>query len=308
MSQLRLLWLVIFWGSYYISNKIALKSFSVSFTGVFIRVFVLFIMLFYMYLKKELKSLLNVRYIFPRLVLIGLFGFLLDFTAFMGFRYSSASKGAVLLRSDVLFSAIAGIFLGERVNFLEVLIIFLMILGVFLVTGQDIGNFSFQIGDLFFLLSAFFISLNAFVIRSVQVDRKNPGSDNVIAFYNNFFTLIFFLLFFGSNLRKNIFATTALSCESVEHISFFGLVLGSIFQFLIYVFYYSCLRKYPVWLVRSVLLLMPVYVSIISFTFLGEKLAIIQILGMAIILICAFFLTQIIYKENKNVQSIDKLK
>ncbi|MFN3691537.1 MAG: DMT family transporter [Fervidobacterium sp.] len=306
MKYLDLLWLVIVWGSYYVSNKIALKTFSVSFTGVFIRVFVLFTMIFYMYHKRELKSLFNVSYILPRLVLIGLFGFLLDFTAFMGFRYSSASKGAVLLRSDVIFSTIIGAFLGESVGVLEVIVILLMILGVFLVSGQQIENFTFQLGDLFFLLSALFISLNAFVIRSVQSDRRNPGSDNLIAFYNNFFTLGFFLLFSGGSLRKTVYSNSSFTSTTVKnmgiYISLLGLILSSIFQFLIYVFYYSSLRKYPVWLVRSILLLMPVYVSIISFIFLHEKLTLLQLLGMVIILICAFFLTQRLYRTKKNYE------
>lgn len=302
MKSLDLFLLVIVWGSYYVSNKIALKTFSVSFTGVFIRVFVLFAMILYMYHKRELKSLFNVSYILPRLVLIGLFGFLLDFTAFIGFRYSSASKGSVLLRSDVIFSTIIGAFLGESVGLLEVIIILLMIVGVFLVSGQKVESFTFQLGDLFFLLSALFISLNVFVIRSVQSDKRNPGSDDLIAFYNNFFTLVFFLIFSGGSLRKTVYSNSSFSATSVMgiYISLFGLILSSIFQFLIYVFYYSSLRKYPVWVVRSILLLMPVYVSIISFIFLHEKLTLVQLLGMVIILVCAFFLTQRLYRTKKN--------
>lgn len=291
MGHFNLVLLVLVWGSYYISNRLALRTFSVTFTGVFIRLAVFFIMIIYMYLKKELKTLFKVENVFPRLVVIGLLGFLLDYTAFIGFKYSTASKGSILLRSDVLFSTLIGIALGQRVNLFELLIIITMLFGVFLVSGQSLGDLSFQYGDMFFLLSALFISLNAFVIRSVQTDKKNPVSDNVIAFYNNFFTLVFFLLFSGRSIKFSEFSGISLN------ISFLGLLLASIFQFLIYVFYYYSLRRYPVWLVRSILLLMPVYVSIFSVLFLKERLTFVQIVGMVIILCCAFMLTKILYKS-----------
>ncbi|MEN3041994.1 MAG: DMT family transporter [Fervidobacterium sp.] len=289
--NLGLIILVIVWGSYYISNKLSLRTFSVTFTGIFIRLAVFVIMLIYMYLRKELKSLFKLEYVFPRLVVIGLLGFLLDYTAFMGFKYSTASKGAILLRSDVLFSTLVSIAFGQKVTLLELIIVILMLFGVFLVSEQSINQLSFVYSDIFFLFSALFISLNAFVIRSVQTDKKNPTSDNVIAFYNNFFTFLFFILFLGKNFQLSEFLGIKLDP------SFLGLLFASIFQFLIYVFYYHCLRRYPVWLVRSILLLMPVYVSLFSFLFLKEKLTFLQIIGMVIILGCALVLTNILYKD-----------
>ena len=68
-----------------------------------------------------------------------------------------------------------------------------MLFGVFMVMGIDFTNFKIaEPGNIFFLLSALFVSINAFVIKSVQLDKKNPICDDVVAFYNNFITMIFF--------------------------------------------------------------------------------------------------------------------
>ncbi|MGQ9855258.1 MAG: DMT family transporter [Fervidobacterium sp.] len=278
--------MVIVWGSYYITNKFALTTYSVVFTGIFIRTFVLFLMLFVGFLSKKNHELLRLKNVFLRLVLIGLLGFALDITAFLGFKYSSASKGAVLLRTDVLFSTVISAFLGQMPGFADILSMVLMLFGVALVSGS--GNiFKLAYGDIFFLLSAFFISLNAFVIRSVQEDKTNPVSDFVIAFYNNFFTLFFFSAYSMSNLTHEIvsgFSNFGLNVSTT------GLVMASIFQYLIYVVYYRNLRIFPVWLVRTSLLFMPVYVLIVMSLF-GEMVTVKQVIGVIIVLFGAFILT-----------------
>ncbi|WP_448375049.1 DMT family transporter [Fervidobacterium sp.] len=278
--------LVVIWGSYYISNKFALSVFGVVFNGVFIRTFVLFLMLFLGAINKRNSELLRVKHIFVRLVLIGLLGFALDITAFLGFKYSTASKGAVLLRTDVLFSTLISAFLGQVPGIIDIVSMILMLLGVALVSGSD-NLLKFGYGDVFFLLSAFFISLNAFVIRSVQEDKRNPGSDFVIAFYNNFFTLVFFSLFSINSLKLELISNS----QSIGvNIATAGLVVGSVCQYLIYVVYYKNLRIFPVWLVRTSLLFMPVYVLLVM-SFFGESVNARQLIGVLIILFGAFLLT-----------------
>lgn len=281
--------MVIVWGSYYITNKFALTTYSVVFTGIFIRTFVLLLMLFVGFVSKKNHELLRLKNVFLRLVLIGLLGFALDITAFLGFKYSSASKGAVLLRTDVLFSTVISAFLGQMPGVMDILSMVLMLFGVALVSGS--GNiFKLAYGDVFFLLSALFISLNAFVIRSVQEDKKNPASDFVIAFYNNFFTLVFFSIFSLNNLVNEV----ALGLSNLSNFglktSTIGLIMASIFQYLIYVVYYRNLRIFPVWLVRTSLLFMPVYVLIVM-SFFGEMVTVKQVIGVTIVLFGAFILT-----------------
>jgi len=286
IRTLNLLILVVVWGSYYIANKLALSAFSVVFNGIFIRTFVLFSMLLVGAVMRKNGELLRVRYIFSKLILIGLLGFALDITAFLGFKYSTASKGAVLLRTDVLFSAFISLFFGEIPGLFDIISMVLMLFGVVLVSNAQ-NLLKLSQGDVFFLLSAFFISLNAFVIRSVQEDKRNPGTDFVIAFYNNFFTLVFFSLFSLKSLPHEIFNNFALLGFNIPT---FGLIAAGVCQYLIYVVYYRNLRLFPVWLVRTSLLFMPVYVLIVM-SFFGESITGKQLIGVLVILMGAFLLT-----------------
>ncbi len=286
IKALSLLILVVVWGTYYVATKLALSAFSVIFNGIFIRTFVLFLMLLVGALLRRNGELLKVKYIFTRLLLIGLLGFALDITAFLGFKYSTASKGAVLLRTDVLFSAFISLFFGEIPRLLDIISMVLMLFGVVLVSNAQ-NLLKLSQGDVFFLLSAFFISLNAFVIRSVQGDKRNPGTDFVIAFYNNFFTLVFFSLFSLKSLPHEIFNNLRLLDVNIPTL---GLIAAGMCQYLIYVSYYRNLRLFPVWLVRTSLLFMPVYVLIVM-SFFGESITGKQLIGVVVILVGAFLLT-----------------
>lgn len=286
IKALSLLILVVVWGTYYVATKLALSAFSVIFNGIFIRTFVLFLMLLVGAVLRRTGELLKVRYIFTRLLLIGLLGFALDITAFLGFKYSTASKGAVLLRTDVLFSAFISLFFGEIPGLLDIISMALMLFGVVLVSNAQ-NLLKLSQGDVFFLLSAFFISLNAFVIRSVQEDKRNPGTDFVIAFYNNFFTLVFFSLFSFKSLLYELVGNFRLVGINIPTL---GLIAAGMFQYLIYVVYYKNLRLFPVWLVRTSLLFMPVYVLFVM-SFFGESITGKQLIGVVVILVGAFLLT-----------------
>ncbi|WP_155804113.1 DMT family transporter [Fervidobacterium pennivorans] len=286
IKAVNLLTLVVVWGTYYVATKISLSAFSVIFNGIFIRTFVLFFMLLVGAILRRNGELLKVRYIFLRLLLIGLLGFALDITAFLGFKYSTASKGAVLLRTDVLFSAFISLFFGEIPGLLDIIAMVFMLLGVGLVSNAQ-NLLKLSQGDVFFLLSAFFISLNAFVIRSVQEDKRNPGTDFVIAFYNNLFTLVFFSLFSLKSLLHEVIDNFRLLGINIPTL---GLISAGMFQYLIYVVYYRNLRLFPVWLVRTSLLFMPVYVLIVM-SFFGESITGKQLIGVVVILVGAFLLT-----------------
>jgi len=276
-----LLLLNLIWGSYYIASKISLQSLSPFFVGLVVRAVTFFLLTVLMITRKEIRQLFKLKGIVLRLFLIGLLGFSLDITAFVGLRLSSAANGAILLKSDVLFAnLISIIFLKERFTLRDWLYTLLILFGVTLVMNVDLIHFRFQgVGDVFFLLSAFFVALNAFVIKSVQLDKKNPASDNVIAFYNNLITMVIF--FFVLLITREKFPLQNLREDINLSLS---LLYAGIMQTLIYVFYYFNLRRLPVWLVKISLLLMPVFATIISFFILGESLNPLQIVGMIVVL------------------------
>jgi len=280
---LSLLTLSLVWGSYYVANRVSLQYLSPFFVGLVVRAVTFLLLIILMTFKRQVKELFKVKGILSKLLLIGVLGFSLDITAFIGLRLSSAANGAVLLKADVLFANLITIFfLKERFSYRDWLYTGGVLLGVGLVVNIDLVNFRFEgIGDIFFLLSAFFVSLNAFVIKSVQLDRVNPASDNVVAFYNNFITMgIFSIIFFLSDKGASL--------PTVRENSFLVLPLlyAGAMQTFIYLLYYFNLRRLPVWLVKITLLMMPVFATIISFLLLKEGLNLIQVLGMIIVLMC----------------------
>lgn len=279
-----LLVLPVIWGSYYIASQQLVGYTSVFASGVGIRFLTMLFLTVIMWRREELPRLLQVHGIWPRLLLIGTFGFLLDLTAFIGLSMSSAAGGTALLKCDVLMvNILSMIIYKQRFTWKAWGCTFVMLFGVFLVMGVNITTL--QIGDpgnIFFLLSALFVSLNAFVIKSVQLDKKNPACDDVVAYYNNFVTLVYFTgtaLFMGSIGQLGL----AFSKKEVG----LALFLSSLAQTMIYVVYYHNLRNYAVWVVKVFLLFMPVVSAILAFALFQERIAAKQYLGMAVVIIGA---------------------
>lgn len=276
-----LLLLPVIWGSYYVASQKWVGFTSVFTAGVGIRLITLIFLTLIMLRRGELGLVLKTHGVFKRLLLIGTLGFLLDLTAFIGLSMSSAASGTTLLKCDVLMvNILSMIIYKQRFTWKAWVCTFVMLFGVFVVMGVDFA--SFQIGDpgnIFFLLSAFFVSCNAFVIKSVQLDKHNPTCDDVVAYYNNFVTLIYFTitsLLLGTLGQFGVVASNPYAA--------LALLLAGLGQTLIYVVYYYNLRNYPVWMVKTFLLFMPVVASLITFVLFGEVMVTSQYIGVAVVI------------------------
>jgi drug/metabolite transporter (DMT)-like permease len=272
-NYLFLVLLSIIWGSYYIANKIATSYQDVLVVGFYVRLFALAVMLIFTR-KKELSSIKKAPF---SLILIGIVGFLLDFFAFLGLKYSTASNGVLLLRTDVFFTNLISIFLGIKFLIFDWLGTLMMFIGI--AFAFNIKSFSVNVGDLFFILSAFFVSLNAFLIKNVK--EKYNLSNLSIGFYNNLFALVSFS-------ALTIYSGSSLKIVNIE--SFLSLFIAGVFQVLIYIVYYKSMELFQIWIIRTFLLSMPIYVIIVSMFLFQEKLNITQIFGVAAILIGVFFI------------------
>ena len=267
-----LLILPVIWGSYYVASQ-KLVGYTSAFTsGLGIRLLTMIFLTVIMWRRKEIGLLLKTKGVRGRLFLIGTLGFLLDLTAFIGLSMSSAASGTALLKCDVLMvNILSMIIYRQRFTWKAWACTFVMLFGVFLVMGFDFATF--QIGDpgnIFFLLSAFFVSLNAFV---------NPICDDVVAYYNNFVTMIYFT-------AASLVMGTLSQFQTVVSDPYAGLslLLAAAGQTLVYVVYYYNLRNYPVWLVKTFLLLMPIVSTLITFVLFGERMVGTQYLGMAVVI------------------------
>lgn len=280
-NLLPLLALPVIWGSYYVASHEALAVMSVFSVGIVIRAITLVLLTGVMAARGELKSLFRIQHVWKWLCLIGLMGFLLDTTAFIGLQLSPAGIGTALLKCDILFvNLISVLVYHERFTALDWGLSLVMLFGVFLVLEIDFSHLDlFNVGNVFFILSALFVSINAFLIKEAQRHPVNPASDNVIAYYNNLITLILFLAAAGftRQIRElgDIVGNQGLTL---------ALLLSGLGQTLIYIVYYYDLRRNPVWLVKVILLLMPLVAALLGLLLFGDGMSPVQLSGFVIVL------------------------
>lgn len=281
------------WGGYYVASHQALGYMSVFIVGFAIRFITMILLTIIMLCKKELKDLLRVEGVFKRLILIGTLGFLLDLTAFIGLSLSDAGSGTALLKCDILFvNLISVVIYKQKFTKFEWLFTIIMLFGVLNVLGINLTSLQLgNKGNIFFILSALFISINAFVIKSVQKDKHKPVSDNVVAYYNNFITMSFFAIaafFMGDMGQLKLIGSDAFLT--------YALLFAGIGQTCVYIVYYYDLRRFPVWVVKVFLLLMPIVASVLSFLLFKESMNTQQYIGIVIVLLGAF---GIVFEQRK---------
>jgi drug/metabolite transporter (DMT)-like permease len=268
------------WGTYYVASQQTVKQMSVFNTGIVIRFLTMILLLVIMGVRGELKNLFHVKGVLGRLILIGILGFSLDLTAFIGLQLSQAGTGTALLKCDILFvNLISWVIYKERFTKRDWVFTLIMLFGVFLVIGVDFRHFAFDRGSIFFILSALFVSINAFVIKSAQLDKRNPQSDDNVAFFNNFITMI---LFFVTSVLMGTLGELPKLTESPS-LLIWSMIAG-LGQTGIYLVYYYDLRHFPVWLVKTFLLCMPIVAALLSFILFGDRLTTEKLIGIAVVL------------------------
>ena len=214
---------------------------------------------------------------FIALISIGVFGFLLDLFANLGYAGGSLSTGTALLKTDVLMVNLATVIIYRKKLFASDWAgTLVMIGGVLLVLGVDFRGIRFNPTDLFFILSAMCVTVNAFIIKNAQENYHEDA--DTISYYNNFVVLLLF--------SSTAALTGAVSRSALRLTPFmWGMVaLGGLAQTGIYFFYYRNLKHYEVWVVKLYLLLMPVVSCFIGVFFLNEELTGRKLLGIFTVL------------------------
>ena len=190
------------------------------------------------------------------LVLIGVFGFLLDLFANLGYQYGSLSTGTALLKTDVLMVNLATVMIYRKRLYLS----------------DWLGTGIMLVG----VLPAACVSVNAFIIKAAQ--EKYHEDADMISYYNNAVVLLLFgcSAFLAGDMRADAVGTVP---------GFWWLVaLGGLAQTGIYFFYYRNLKHFEVWLVKLYLLLMPVVSCCIGVFFLHEELTAKKLVGILVVL------------------------
>lgn len=270
--------MVVSWSIFYAVSKVTVDATGSPFAaGFLIRAAALVFLTAQLLADHNFRELFRPGRALMLLLLIGVFGFLLDLFANMGYAKGSLSTGTALLKTDVLMANLITVaFYRKRLYGSDWLGTLVMLLGVLLVLGVDFRAMTWNPGDLFFLLSAACVTVNAFVIKAAQT-RFGQSSD-MISYYNNLVVLLLFGVF--SLLRGDLSAALSGGTD----LRFWALVvLGGLGQTGIYFFYYRNLKKYEVWVVKLYLLLMPVVSCFIGAVFLHERLTAGKLLGIAVV-------------------------
>ncbi len=274
--------MVLAWSIYYAVSKRMVDATGSAFTaGFLLRAAALVFLTAQLAVTGGFRELFRQGKVTVILVAVGVFGFLLDLFANLGYQFGgSLGTGTALLKTDVLMVNLLTVAIyRKRLYFTDWIGSLLMLFGVLLVLGLDFGAFSFRPTDLFFLLSALCVTVNAFIIKSAQ--EKHAQKADTISYYNNFVVLLLFALF--AIARGDLKAL-----RPHEIAGFWWLVpLGGLAQTCIYFFYYRNLRRHEVWIVKLWLLLMPVVSCVIGILFLGETMTVQKYIGVGVVLIGA---------------------
>jgi len=270
--------MVIAWSIYYAVSKIMVDATASPYAaGFLLRMGAL------VFLTAQLCATGNFMELFRQgrtvviLIVIGVFGFLLDLFANLGYAGGSLSTGTALLKTDVLMVNIATVLIYKKKLYpSDWAGTFVMLVGVLLVLGVDFSGFALNVYDLFFILSALCVTANAFIIKAAQ-EKYKKDSDS-ISYYNNFVVLLLFAVF---GFARGDINPSIIGC--IPGFWFF-VALGGLAQTGIYFFYYRNLKTHEVWVVKLYLLLMPVVSCIIGVFFLNEQLTAKKLLGILIVL------------------------
>ena len=276
--------MIVSWSVYYAASKVLVGAAGSPLTaGFLLRAAALVFLTAQLLLDGSFARLFHQGKAVKILLLIGLFGFLLDLFANLGYARGSLSTGTALLKTDVLMVNLATVILYKKKLYLsDWLGTLVMLLGVLLVLGVDFRSMRLNPYDLFFLLSAACVTANAFIIKKAQ--EKYHEDADMISYYNNFVVLLLFGL--SAGISGDLGGTDRSGIGSLWWL----VILGGLAQTGIYFFYYRNLKSHEVWEVKLALLLMPVLSCFIGLAFLGEQMTGGKALGIAVVLLGAALL------------------
>lgn len=198
----------------------------------------------------------------------------------IGFSLTSAIHGLFLLRTEPIFVTLfAFLFFKEKITLKQILLIFTMLLGAFLlITSFNLNAFqSYYLGDLLIILS---MAILASVYPATAKIMKHTDS-TTLTIATNFLSGLILLPFI-------FFIPFNMTLES-------GILLGAytllFFVFGLY-FFFKALRSVKPWIVSSLMALELFIGILLALVWIGDKLTWIQWIGGIIILIGAYFITK----------------
>ncbi len=283
-KYLNVVLLAFIWGTLYAAQGYANINIGAYTTGVFTFLLCLVLLTIHLIATKKFGDLFTVKKLWPKLLLIGIVGFSVNFTNFFGFQLGDAQTGAFILKIDVLMVNIVSVLLlKEKFSKKDWFYSLIMFIGVLMIVGVNFAEMTFNFGDLFFVASAILLTWNTFNIAGVLKQAKVPISQMTVAYYNVLImTTLFTTMFFATNSIADI--GVAFSSTGI----IIALVVAGLTQYGLFVTYYKALAELPAWIVKVILLLIPVITMVITFFIYGTVPTSTALIGCGIVLISAF--------------------
>jgi len=227
----------------------------------------------------------------PFAILIGVINVGMNISALAGLKYTSLSNASIITKLDVLFTLLVSRFIvGELMDARDWLGVGMMTSGIVVLLWHDIVNFSPSlVGDLLFIIFALTLTLNAYIIKYKLAEMSN----RIIAVYNLFTSCLGFgalVILFGDTGSARLFFE--------DGTIFLGVMATGLSAAMLFLLYYRALSNLPFWVVRVMLLFVPVFGVLLDRIFLARALTMNSIIGMLAVISGAALI--ILHREAQN--------
>lgn len=287
ISLILIMFSVLFWGYSFISTKVVLTELP-PVSIAFFRQIIASIALFCWLLSTRSLSPLSIRHLWL-VAVSGLFGIVLYFVfENTGLQYTTASNASMIVAAVPVFTLISEVlFFKLKANAKMLVCILLSIAGVYMVITVDgrldLSSSTFM-GNL--LVIGAMIAWVIYTIFNKKLNNKY--SSLVITFYQSVTSIFLFIPFVAPEVGK---------WKAITLIPLLNLIyLGIFCSALAYFFYIYASKRLGATISSASLNLIPVVSVVFGYFLLGEKLSLLQIAGMALIMLS-------LYKLSKNASS-----
>ena len=274
--------MVVSWSVYFVLCDMLIKSTgSPLLTGLLLRVgtFIGLSVTLLFFGKSNVKKIKK-RHL-SKIIITGIMAFGYDLLINIGLKHSSATAGTALLKTEIVFVFFFGIlFYKNKVKKIQVLCSSIMMIGAILIVVGSSNGVTIDIWALFFVLSALLNAFCAFMLKNIQM--KDGPSGFQVAYVNNIISMLLYgILYFV--IRDSDFLV-------ISKINVFCLIGCIICQILLIVTYYSALGLYPVWVVKTIILLIPVLTLFIQTVFFNFYISLTEIIGVVLTIMGGTFM------------------
>ena len=228
-------------------------------------------------------------FLLPKKEMLLIFGsgsslFLTAFTYFASIKASSVSTAVILMYTAPVFVLIYSvIFLGEKLNVIKLVSIFLMIVGCAFVSGVAGGVKFSPAGIIFGIASGIFYSAYNIITKILSMHKVDALT------VTNYNFIVMSIIGIAVSEPLEIITITSVSIVTILPII---IGLGAFTCFLPYMFYNFGLRDIPAGTATTLGIIEPLSATVFSVAFLDERLTLPLVIGMILILAAAFTLAR----------------